>query len=271
MSRKNEEDVALELYQSVVESSDKQRRLKSTTFWSLFDVGARRKTVIERIEHLLSGQGLRVTVKSGKALGEEHDDDWIIVALALPQPPEKQPIISETLIKSPTTEWFIEIKTRSFESEREVETYFVAPLLEKLGYEYDNIVIGYPVEMFRGGQRTRTEADFAVFKGSSREKEDTLLIIETKKSDKNITADHISQARSYAQELLPACYCVTNGSQIIVYWFNGMLAPDERVIDFDRAMLDEKWDELYRYASKEATVMRKSWMKSQVQSKSEVK
>jgi hypothetical protein len=33
------------------------------------------------------------------------------------------------------------MQTRLFESEREVEAYFILPLLEELGYEYEDIAM----------------------------------------------------------------------------------------------------------------------------------
>jgi type I site-specific restriction endonuclease len=111
--------------------------------------------------------------------------------------------------------------------------------------------------MFIGTRSTTTEADLVVFNGQSRERKNVLLIIEAKKSDKDIKEDHIAQAKSYAQALMPACYIVTNGLKIEVFLFNGSLAPDECVMDFDRSILIEKWADLYHSASKKATIWRK--------------
>ncbi|MBC8273957.1 MAG: type I restriction enzyme HsdR N-terminal domain-containing protein [Chloroflexi bacterium] len=259
MAKKTEADVALEMYESVKQSKNKRKRLKSSTFWGLFKVKARKNAVVERIERIIDQQGLRIAVKSGATFGEESGADWIILTLRLP--PESTPPWPPILPREwPSAEWFEMMQTRLFESEREVEAYFIAPLLENLGYDYDDIVIGYSVEMFKGVRKTRTEADFVVFNGPSREKEDVLLVIEAKKSDKGISVDHIGQAKSYAQELLPACYIVSNGQQIIVFQFNGMLAPDERVLDFDRVQLRGRWKDLYNYTCKEATIRRKQWM-----------
>jgi hypothetical protein len=252
--RKSDAEVVLEMYESVKESPSKQKRLKSSTFWTLFHVKRRAPEVVERIAKVLDMQGLKFAVKSGEPFGKEKDSDWIVLtpkvgALPPPLPPQW-----------PSPEWFETMKTKEFESEREVEAYFISPLLEALGYEYDDIAIGYSVEMFKGVQRIKTEADFVVFNGLSRNKEDVLLVVEAKKSDKGITVDHIGQAKSYAQELLPAYYIVSNGQQIIVFQFNAMLAPDERVMDFDRSQLRGKWEDLYNYVSKEATIKRKLWM-----------
>jgi hypothetical protein len=257
---KSENEVALEIYQSVEQSTEKQKRLKSSTFWRLFNV--RHKTVVDRIAQLLETQGLKISVKSGEPLGDEKDNDWVVLTLKLPQPTPTLSSVSP--VEWPSLEWFEMIKARNFESEREVEAFFIAPLLEKLGYAYDDIVIGYPVIMFKGVQKTTTEADFVIFKGASREVKDVLLIIEAKKSDKGISVEHISQAKSYAQELLPAYYIVTNGQQLKIYQFNGMLAPDDCVMDFDRMALKEKWQDLYSYVSKEATLKRKEWLSSKL-------
>jgi type I site-specific restriction endonuclease len=138
-------------------------------------------------------------------------------------------------------------------------------LLEKLGYDENDIAIGYPVNMFEGVQRTTKEADFVLFNGPTRERKDILLIIEAKKGGKRITVDYIGQVKSYSRELLPACYIITNGQQIIVFQFNGMLYQDERVMDFDRSMLNDMWKDLYKYVSKESTIKRKSWMREKFQ------
>jgi hypothetical protein len=218
--------------------------------------------LVEKIERLLDAQGLKVSVKSGKPFGEEDEDNWVILTLTLQPPVISPPPLIPTAW--PSSEWFEVTQTRIFESEREVETYFVTPLLEKLGYEYDDIVMGHGVEIFRGVQRTRTEADFVTFKGPGRNKKDVLLVIEVKKSDQGISIDNISQTKSYAQELLPACYLVVTGQQIKVFLFNGFLVPDECVMDFSRLELKQEWDELYNYVSKQSTIKRKLWMEEQI-------
>ncbi len=262
MAPKSESDVALEMYQSVMQTTNKQKRLKSSTFWGLFNVRARRTTVVERIARVIDIQGLRIAVKSGAVLGEEQDTDWIILTPKLLPPIKPPPPITPS--EWPSSEWFEMMQTRYFESEREVEAYFITPLLEELGYEYADIAIGWPVEMFKGVQKTKKEADFVVFNGTISARENPLLVVEAKKSDKGITIDYIGQARSYAQVLFPACYIVSNGQQMMVFQFNGMLIPDECVMDFDRSELHDKWKDLYNYTSKTATIHRKLWMEERI-------
>ncbi|MFA6164480.1 MAG: type I restriction enzyme HsdR N-terminal domain-containing protein [Methylobacter sp.] len=254
-------EVALELFQSVEQSSKKQRHFKSSTFWHLFGVHRRNDTITSSIIQLLEAQDLKVWVKSGKPLGDEDFvKDWVVVTLRL-RPDDLTLDIDK---RPPCDEWFKTMISRSFESEREIECFFICPLLEELGYGFDDIAIGYPVEMFKGAKKTTTEADFAVFKGLDRDEKSSLLVIEAKKAPNGINQDHIKQARSYAQELLPAYYVVTNGREIKVYNFNGMLAPDECVMDFDRTTLKEKWQELYSHIGKEATLNRKEWLSSKL-------
>jgi hypothetical protein len=251
---KGDIDVAREIYQSVILANKKQKKMISSRFWERFGVAARQPQVIERIKDVLDKQGLKVEARSENEFGDEHRDEWIIITPKV----FDEYVAAQIPSITPSNEWFQEMISRDFESEREVETYFVVPLLEELGYEYDDIVIGYPVEMFIGTRRTKTEADLVLFNGRSRERKDALLIVEAKKSDKDIKEDHIEQAKSYAQVLMPACYIVTNGMKIQVFLFNGSLAPDECILDFDRSMLIEKWGELYQGVSKKATVLRKN-------------
>lgn len=262
MARKTDADVALEMYQSVMQSSGKQKKLRSATFWSLFQVKSRQENVVQRIGSIIDEQGLKIIVKSGDVFGKEKASDWIMLSPKL-IPPEPVIIIEPVdSLDWPSDEWLEQMQIRDFESEREVEAYFIVPLLEKLGYAYDDIVIGCPVEMFKGVTRIKTEADFVIFNGPERTKENVLLIVEAKKS--GINADHIGQARSYAQQLFPACYMVSDGQQILVFRFNGMLGPDERVLDLCRAELKDRWQNLYNSISKEATIQRKQWMQEQI-------
>ena len=56
------------------------------------------------------------------------------------------------------------MEQRTFESEREVEYYFIVPLLENLGYEEADFAIGYPVQMYEGVKKVNKVADFVLFK-----------------------------------------------------------------------------------------------------------
>lgn len=97
--------------------------------------------------------------------------------------------------------------------------------------------------------KTKTEADIIAFNGPNRENDNALLLIEAKQAKKNvngINSDQIGQARAYALSLFPPYYIITNGQKIIVFRFNGGRYQDAKVMDFERSMLAEKWNELYK-------------------------
>lgn len=256
MARKSFEEIASEMYKSVELSPKKERRLKSSTFWrGAFRIKRKTDPVIERVKHILTEKHLKFSVKSGDEFGKEKMDDWIVLSVW----PPKDEMTKIRNSQGPSDEWFEKIKARKFESEREVEYYFIMPLLEKLGYSEGDVVIGYPVVVFEGVKRIKKEADIVLFNGPNRETNDVLLVIEAKDSDKDISVSSIGQAKFYAKELLPACYVVTNGQKVLVFQFNGMLYQDELVVDLDRSMIKETWDDLYNYVSKEAAIDRKKW------------
>ena len=201
---------------SINNDNEKYIRMMKITFKKRFDIGAMRFSVLEKIKCLLDDQDIELTTKSGSQFITLEDNDWAI--------------LTYSPVPFPNVEWFDEILARDYESEREVETYFIAPLLEKLGYNYEDIYINYPIEIPVGKKIDKVHADFAIFNGPSRDRNDVLLIIEAKSSNMDITSHHISQARSYARELFPAHYIVTNGRTIKVFSFNGMKnAQDSQV------------------------------------------
>ncbi len=122
------------------------------------------------------------------------------------------------------------------------------------------MAIVFPITLLRRAKRITIEADCVVFDGPGREMRNTLLLVEEKRSTRDISVEHVSQARSYAQEVPPSYYIVTNAEQIKVYKFNALLAPDDCVMDFGRIGLREEWQQFYGYVSKEAAVKRKKWL-----------
>jgi hypothetical protein len=262
-----EAEIVLEMYQSVVKSPVKQKRLKSSTFWKLFKIKSRKKAVVEKITYLLGEQGLNIKVKSGAAFGEESKDDWVILTPQDLIEKTYKPVTENNPVVYPDETWFDTIINRVFETEREVETYFITPILEKLGYAYDDICIGYSLDMFRGVKKTKAEADFVVFDGAGREQVDVLLIVEAKSSQKGINIDHIGQARSYARELLPSNYIISNGEDIVVFQFNGSLIPDDKLMEFNRKELVKKWTDFYSHVNKRTTIERKKWMVDRISNK----
>ena len=229
----------------VNDNNKKYIKMRGATFKDRFKIKHMKSVVVGRLKRLSDEHDLEVTVKSGTKFGTQEDDDWIVFTL--------NPVIP------PQDEWFYELLARDYESESEVSTYFIAPLLDKLGYDYIDISMEYPVVIYRGKSHETKKADFVVFNGQGRDKEYILLIVEAKIND--IKQGDIEQHKSYALALKPAYYAITNGKKLIVFRFNGIV-HDSKVMEFDVSMLKENWKDLYRCISKDATICRKLEMEN---------
>jgi hypothetical protein len=251
-------DVVEEMFQSVLASPQRQRRLLSKTFWGGFGFKTRTRDRIEQVKTSLRQRSLLVN-HDEEVFGTEGKNEWIVLTYVEPKPPVvtsgSDPQLKD--VPTPPDSWFTMMEQRNFESEREVEYYFVVPLLEQLGYEEDDFAIGYPVQMYEGVKKVHKEADFVLFNGSSRAKEDVLIIVEAKKLGRPITRDAIGQARSYALWLTPAYYLVTNGDTIRLYLFRGAIGDDVPVKTFERSDMQQHWNLLHETIGKAAAIERK--------------
>ena len=253
-------DVSAEMLQSVLASPKRQRRLLSKTFWGMFGFKARTKDRIETVKATLKDQGLILNLDDAH-FGAEGKDDWIILSYVEPSLPSANSAgTAETLQPIeciPPESWFQLMESRKFESEREVEYFFILPLLESMGYEEDDFAIGYPIEMYEGVNRVKKEADFAVFNGLSREKKDALLVVEAKKHDKLVTQDAVGQAKGYAIWLTTPYYLVTNAEDIRLYLYRSGVQQDVELMKFLRSNLRQNWEKLYQHINKAAVIERK--------------
>ncbi|MEW9614627.1 NACHT domain-containing protein [Shinella sp. S4-D37] len=106
-----------------------------------------------------------------------------------------------------------------FQSEADVETRFVMPLLQALGHDIANIVPKKPV-LFREGRNSRPgrkpEADFVVYADKPHCRATALLVVETKHPKEPLDQGR-EQAESYAQNLRTPLYILTNGHDLEVW------------------------------------------------------
>ncbi|MDQ2808477.1 MAG: type I restriction enzyme HsdR N-terminal domain-containing protein [Chloroflexota bacterium] len=249
-------DVIEEMFGSVVATPKRQRRLRSSTFWEKFGFKMRTKERVQQVWAAIQQRGLVLNLDQA-TFGTEDKDEWITLSYLDPTPPTitvVQPDMPLEEIPTPDAAWFELIAKRVFESEREVEYYFIVPLLEKLGFVEDDFAIGYPVQMYEGVRKVNKEADFVMFNGLSRGKGDALLIVEAKKTEKIITEDAIGQARAYAMWLTTPYYLVTNGDTIRLYLFRGAVQTDILLLNFTRAELPQNWRALYHTLNKPAVI-----------------
>lgn len=252
-------EIASEIYQSILATQKRQRKLLSKTLWARFGVQRRTPDLIDAVKETLRRQGIRSNLND-EEFGKEDKSDWII--LMCDSPVELSMVSNLSSVLLPSQDWFTKLKSSKYESEREVEYYFIIPLLESLGYEESDIHIGYPVTMFEGVSPVKKEADVVLFKGESRSKEDILLVVEAKAMSKSLllgAAD--AQAKSYSRELAAPYYLVTNAVETHLWRNRGGISADELLISVKTAELEEKWASLYQYINKVAVVEYKSKLK----------
>lgn len=247
-----------EILQSILATPKKQRRIKSSTFWKKFGIERRSKEKIETVKKALVENN--IFFESTEEIGIEPMHKMVKLSYFEPKLAKVFQKTTEE-VSNQDDAWFETLEKRVFASEREVEQYFIAPILSRLTYTDEDCAIGFRLNIYSGVKKERKEVDFAVFEDSSREKEKALLVVEAKSSEKKLTDDAIGQARSYASELSTPYYVVTNGNQIIVFLFRGGLVKDNQVMNFSRQELREKWQEFYGILSKKSVIETKRKIK----------
>ncbi|HEY0071232.1 MAG TPA: type I restriction enzyme HsdR N-terminal domain-containing protein [Chloroflexia bacterium] len=240
------EQVVENIYQSVLATPKRQRRLLSKTFWDMFGFKVRSRQRIEQVRTALNQRHL-LTNLSADLFGAEAKDNWLIVTYD-----DRSKILAEAvpdlrnLQEMPSDAWFTRIENGSFQSEKEVEHFFIQPLVEELGYAANACSIDYSLPTHQGSRKTMVRADFVLFDGEGKDREHALVVIEAKGPGRRLTADDAGQARSYAFELSVPYYAITNGDEIRLYQFNGGVQPDPLLDTFYRAELRSRWVELSR-------------------------
>jgi hypothetical protein len=126
-------------------------------------------------------------------------------------------------------------------------------LREQFGYVEDDFAIGYPVQIYEGVKKVNKEADFVLFNGLSHTKDDALLVVEAKKTEKIITEDTLGQVRAYALWLTTPYYLVTNGDDVRLYLFRGAMQAD-LLLSFNRKDMRQQWPVLYQSLNKQAVI-----------------
>jgi hypothetical protein len=247
-------DVVEEMFQSVLATPKRQRRLRSKTFWDSFGFKMRTKDRVEHVREALKQRSLIVNLD--EIFGTEDKDEWVILTFV--EPPRPAVVMQDKLpladVPIPDNQWFELLANRVFESEREVEYYFIVPLLEQLGYVENDFAIGYPVQMYEGVKKVNKEADCVLFNGLSRSRDDALLVVEAKKTERILTEDAVGQARAYAMWLTTPYYLVTNGEELRLYLFRGAVQSDVLLMSFHRNELAPQWPALWQTLNREAVI-----------------
>lgn len=255
------DQVTAEIVESIRASQAGQRRLMSKTFWDQYKIKRRSKELVEAVSESLADHDVIVTLKES-TFGEENHKEWIYLTLQDPMPPEPDPGAPSGGLDAYTqeTDWADKMAGQVYESEREVEYYFVIPLLHKLGYVDDDLAIGQRIEMYEGVRRIYKHADFVVYQGPGRALGDALLVVEAKLGE--IKDSSVGQARAYAIWLGVPYYIVTNGQETRVFLFRGAVQRDVELLRFSRHEISSMWPQIHAKLSKESVVRYKSKLAS---------
>jgi hypothetical protein len=196
------------------------------------------------VSKLLEDQG----ILPQPALADAGPHDWIVLSMPVlatqgqagPDP-------------RPSEDWFGHLTGVRLDSEREVEMHFASPLFHGLDYTDEHEAAGFRFDMYEGVTRKHVEADLVYFAGEhhSLDVGQPLVLVEAKASDQKPDAG-TGQARSYAYWVKPAYYVTTNGDTVVVYNYQGGAVPDVKMMDFKRADLRDRFDDLYRLLNPEA-------------------
>ncbi len=255
--------VVEEILQSILATPKKQRRLKSSTFWNKFGIGRRNSERVSQVKEALAECSIILNIEDSH-FGTESREDWITISYLEVEPPQlpTEEINQNENSFTPSEDWFNLIENRQFRSEREVEFFFIIPLLKQLDYDEDDLAIGLTVRVNEASKHFNKEADIVAFDGKSILNENALLLIEAKSNTKKINNDDVAQARYYCRELHTPYYIVTNGDEIRVFLYRGSFhQPDHPLMNFKRDELKQNWNFLYTNLNKTAILQYKQKLK----------
>ena len=96
-------------------------------------------SIVGRLAHSTFHDAAPSSQPSLIGLLAEAQGEWIILTLVEPPalPAMAPPEAPAQAVPTPPDSWFKLLGDRKFESEKEVEFYFVMPILEQLGYTED--------------------------------------------------------------------------------------------------------------------------------------
>jgi hypothetical protein len=137
----------------------------------------------------------------------------------------------------------------ALDSEANIELRLVVPLLESLGYDRRaDIAAKYPVEFQQGRAGRKPEADFVCFYGPLHDRNNSLLVVETKASNEALPNGK-AQGESYAQNLRAPLLLLTNGKELEI-WQQQATFESECVLQISVSQLIENKGKIEKFLNK---------------------
>jgi len=155
--------------------------------------------------------------------------------------------------------WFDALEEKVFRTEREVETKFIIPLLDRLDYSEDDRYDGMTFKAYNGSRPTILETDFSLFDTNNEVLDNqVLLVVEAKKEDRLIKEVELikaqKQTKSYAIWLSCHFGLVTDGKKIQVLDLFPSIGGINVLFECHVSDLKRKFIELYNLIGKKKLV-----------------
>ena len=242
------------LVEQVRSSPNREHHMMIKTFWGLFTFKRRTQKRIDQVYADLQRRGLLLDIDK-KQFPKEPDNKWLTLKLFEIQVPEDR--------------WFESMKKKTYESEKEVENFFITPLFLNLGYDEEDFSYGHPIKI---PQKLHAKnqlgehpsfPDLIIFNGNDRSPENVLIILEAKKSildqkkDQELLDTAESEAKLYAAYMPTHICVVTNGDSLRIFDPFPNEGQDSPIMFIHRSELKEKWNSLYMILGKQTVLERK--------------
>jgi hypothetical protein len=250
------ESIAKQLSKEV-DDCEYPKRMKIKTLLSHFGYKKRSDDNTTLITESLSNEMVQMH-PSIMRLGNHWEltlDDWVY--LSRKEKKEKIEVKDESVLPNNwnNDSWFDSLQNKEFRTEKEVETKFILPLLEKLGFVEDDRYDAMPVNAAHGSRSTILEIDFAMFDSDSEELENqVLLVVEAKKEHRLVKQAELEKAqrqtKSYSVWLGCHFGLITDSRTIQVLDLMPNIGGMEVLFECSREELKDKFEELYQLTSK---------------------
>lgn len=255
-------DAISESIRQEVFNKGSSKRMKIKTLLKLFGFQKRSLFNTTLVTESLFEKGLTI-YPSLMRLGdhwEQTNEDWVYIAHQNTVPYSEN--IPNGYITTPTEEvfnvdgWFDSLQSKEFRTEKEVETKFILPLLEKLGYKENDRFDAMPVNAAHGSRKAVLEIDFALFDNETELlNNQVLLVVEAKKEFRLTKKGELEKAqrqtKSYSIWLGCHFGLVTDSRTIQVLDLMPNIRGLEVLFECERAELKSRFKEMYEIIGKD--------------------
>ena len=250
--------IASEIAKEITES-EKPKRIKVRTLIKKFGFVKRTEDSSRKITQELSELGIYLNPSIMK-IGE----NWKLFLderVTLSHEKRKDQKSSEIKIieNFNADKWFDNLGERDFRTEREVETKFIIPLLNRLAYSENDRYDGMTFKAFNGSRPTILETDCSLFASDNDLLDNqVLLVVEAKRENRLVKEVELEKAqkqtKSYAIWLSCHFGLVSDGRKIQVLDLFPNIGGMNILFDCNISELKERFSELYNLIGKEKLV-----------------